>query len=474
MKRILVLLLILFFCFTVLIFCKKSPTDSETVSLSGTVKLEGMDNHADIKVSLYALAEPDSELAAIKQEYPNLGAELSQEVLFDHRQQNAISQTSPTDNGIFTFYNVEPGIYNLVAEKEGFGWRYLHNVEITQSGQEPVDIALQLYKKINLSGLLPQETTLLQDHHYHATADVIVPAGGTLEIEPGVTIEFDRNVALVVNGTLESQGENNNYIWLTSSQPESYFWKGMENILGDSKFNLGYTKIDYGTSALSALGGIVTVNKCFISYNERFGIYIGQSETFYCYHSIFSISYKGVRLEAVANAKIRYNIFTGKGLNNESIGFISNTSIGEFNNNVIQNIETAIVIEYRGNALIQHNHIIECKDGIMINFIKDNKCKISNNTFEKCYRTAFNIYRNGFPQIQFNNIWNVAHTLILGGFYNDYSENIIVSNNFWETSFVEDVIRRIKDTRNNQNNLVRKNYIIKPILSTPLLDAKPK
>ncbi|MFC2088720.1 hypothetical protein ACFLSX_03885, partial [Calditrichota bacterium] len=92
--------------------CSKSPSENETVVFSGTVTLEGMQDHSGVKVSLYKPVELDTALVRINQQYPNIGVQISQETEFDHREHTPSYSTTSNANGVWKIENVTPGTYN--------------------------------------------------------------------------------------------------------------------------------------------------------------------------------------------------------------------------------------------------------------------------------------------------------------------------------------------------------------------------
>ena len=111
--------------------CSNSPTNQEpSGTLTGTVKLEGQTNHSGVTVSLYKLAELDTTILRYNREYPNVGFPISQATEFDHRLGEVVAEAKTKQDGSFEIDGVEEGTYNLVAEKAGFGWKYLYSVRI--------------------------------------------------------------------------------------------------------------------------------------------------------------------------------------------------------------------------------------------------------------------------------------------------------------------------------------------------------
>ena len=113
-----------------LMSCSKQPTSPETGTLTGTVYLEAQTDHSGITVALYELAELDTAIVGYNQRFPNVAFPISQATEFDHRLGEVAAEAKTKQDGSFEIDGVEEGTYNLVAEKAGFGWKYLYPVSI--------------------------------------------------------------------------------------------------------------------------------------------------------------------------------------------------------------------------------------------------------------------------------------------------------------------------------------------------------
>ena len=123
-----VILALLFISFIALVTCHKNPTAPKTGTLTGTVYVEGEQDHSGITVALYKLAELDTTILRYNREYPNVGLSISQATEFEHRLGEVAAEAKTKQDGSFEIDGVEEGTYNLVAEKDGFGWKYLYPV----------------------------------------------------------------------------------------------------------------------------------------------------------------------------------------------------------------------------------------------------------------------------------------------------------------------------------------------------------
>ena len=75
-------LILLIICFIAFVTCHKNPTEHKTGTLTGTVLLEGKQDHSGITVALYKLVELDTTILRYNREYPNVGLPLSQATEF--------------------------------------------------------------------------------------------------------------------------------------------------------------------------------------------------------------------------------------------------------------------------------------------------------------------------------------------------------------------------------------------------------
>ncbi len=77
-----------------------------------------------------------------------------------------------------------------------------------------------------VSGTVPTARWSLAESPYRATADLRVPSDATLTLDPGVIVQFDPDVAMVVEGTLNAAGISDITIVFRGSDP-SRQWDGL-------------------------------------------------------------------------------------------------------------------------------------------------------------------------------------------------------------------------------------------------------
>jgi hypothetical protein len=94
-----------FFLPTILLFlaCSKNPTKPESFSFSGTVHLEGQQDHSGVTVALYNLVELDTAVVRLQKEFSFVGVPISQQTEFDNRLAEAVYMAKTKTYGSFHF-----------------------------------------------------------------------------------------------------------------------------------------------------------------------------------------------------------------------------------------------------------------------------------------------------------------------------------------------------------------------------------
>jgi len=114
--------------------CTKTPTDSRTGTLTGTVLLEGQTDHSGITVALYKLAELDTTILRYNREYPNVGFPISQATEFacppgfwrNHRLGEVVAESKTNADGSLKIENKPEGspreINSSVISRGGYNF----------------------------------------------------------------------------------------------------------------------------------------------------------------------------------------------------------------------------------------------------------------------------------------------------------------------------------------------------------------
>lgn len=285
------------YLFSLFFFTCSSPTsDSKKVTFSGTVTLEGESDYSGVTVALYELVELDTALVKINQEYPTIGVQISQETEFDHRELEPLASTTTAADGSWEI-KVEEGVYNLVVEKEGFGWKYMH-----ETGQGIYNTDLK--KVINLSANILE-----------------IPSGSFVEITENITFSNDLIINTPVTLLFKNDGRvtingnitflNDAFTYLYNDESTSF---NNTNIVIKSDDNIEIDKVVF-----------------FDAFNS---IYINNSTHISITKSIFKSSPTCIDIFNSDNVFISNSIFNKCGIAVESEGsnsILSKNIVGNFN-----------------------------------------------------------------------------------------------------------------------------------------------
>ena len=230
MKKFQILHFIFYFLLILTISNCSDSTEVSKGSLSGIIHLENQTDHSNIIIALYDLAVLDPDIVSINQEYPHIGVIINQHTEFDHRLQDPVKYIETDAEGYFEIKKIPTGMYNIVALKDSFGFKYIYEFEIEKDDNEMTQ-QITLYPETTFSGYFQEtSTTFYTDHHYIIEDDTALLPNQSLTIEPGAVIRINPGVDLTIHGTLTTQGEEINMFWITSNdgfqQEESIKYKG--------------------------------------------------------------------------------------------------------------------------------------------------------------------------------------------------------------------------------------------------------
>jgi hypothetical protein len=81
---------------------------------------------------------------------------------------------------------------------------------------------------------------------YHISGEFVVPADGSLTIEPGVSVHFDTGARMIVNGRLVAEGSEDNPILFTRTPGSQGTWAGVQFVNSAADNRIAYALLEYG------------------------------------------------------------------------------------------------------------------------------------------------------------------------------------------------------------------------------------
>ena len=367
-----------------------SSTSPEKNSISGLVTLENSDDYSGVTVRLYKIDD-----------YPDIN-------LFDHRFNDYVYEVTTDSNGEYEiFYNGNINNYVIVFEKEGYGYKYLNEYNVTYN--------IDLYQEVTVPEIITGEYVFESGRHYIFKQNTIFLENSSITLNQGTFLRIAENKRIDIYGSIR----------------EIY-------------------------------KGTILVTKITSLYaGEADGLYFSNTESVNLTNVVSSNLRYGINFEYCNNISINFT----KMFNNTSKGLLfSHCSNVEISNYYSQNInntppngnfyssEGAIQVINSANITISNLEINQCQVGIKIN--NSQLGVLSNLNIHGCYyglelyeseidvtesffynnnRMDMRICGEGTPKITYN-IFNSDFGLKIGLDTNyDYinSSPIINNNDFY-------------------------------------------
>ncbi len=214
-----------------------------------------------------------------------------------------------------------------------------------------------------VEGEIQQDTVwTLTDSPFIVINDVIIKSGYTLTVEPGVEVRFGGNFSLIVEGTLNAAGTQEDMIKFTSNrdQPQLGDWSTIWFVNKLQTSAVAYCVVQYAENGITIENGNVQISNCEISYNHQNGIYITGDNIGTIEDSAIQLNKDGIHLESPASGitmqgnRVSANIDNGINFEGTWETYIGNVIV--FNNTLSSNSRG---INFYGNvsATVARNSI---------------------------------------------------------------------------------------------------------------------
>jgi len=328
---------------------------------------------------------------------------------------------------------------------------------------------LTIQKGIEVGGVLSENTTWSKDYLYIVTANILVPEGVRLTIEPGVEVRFQDNRYLRVDGELVAIGSPDAPIVFTSDRqsPLQGSYQGIK--FTDSSVDAQFDSSGHYLSGSTIQYAEVAFAGQIEPGGEGGGIYVQNASPYIAHNSVHDNASGGIVLIS-SHARVEYNhIFNNTGLGGLGLhGFSGVARFNDLEDNYTERAGGIYVdgystgrIEYNiihGNyssdndggggmfvsgaqAVITHNVIFNNRNeyyGGAVSFSYEDQ-----STFE--FNTVINnkggiIVGNSTPLIRYNNIlrnhrpgfpFEIQQHIPFNG---SPSQNVLATNNYWGTT----------------------------------------
>jgi len=403
---------------------KAANPNNENVIISGQVTLQNQSDHSGVKISLYLPVELDTALARINNRYTNIGIKITQETSFDHRKSTPFKTTNSQADGTWKIDDVPPGMYNVVAEKEGFGFRVRYLETLTEN------ITFSLLQTDSLSGVYLNDIIIPENGFAVINGNTVFEQNHNLKIGYGSILLFKQNSRVTIKGQLEFFGDQTKYINIIQ-----------ENSIPTSRIRLDNLKN-------------VTLSGLIIKDTEN-GFFINRCDTIQIRNCLFSKNNFGVDIFDSDKIEIQncifYNTRTAINADNSQCNISKNIIYGSEENgyNSLRDRETIItnnLFEKINNALpVNLNAGFGSATSTIVLYQND----FRGNQYH------IRLASSGFITANNNNFLGSALYAVVAPPVPDRIYNF--QNNFWQTNDITNIEAMILD-KNDDPGLSRIDY----------------
>lgn len=454
--------LILFLVAVFLVSCSDS-TQAKKATIVGSVLLEGVNNSEGVKVLLYQAGVVEIELASIHADHPSLGFDIGDKHIFDHRDYAPVYTTTTSSDGSFEIKGVEKDKYILVLLREGFGHRYLYDLELDSDVVEANNGEdIHLFEVIELPQYVDGEFVFETGKTYIANEDAMFLPESKVTFEGGSTLLINPGRGVTCNGSISLAGSVDEPIKITSSDKiydfgiaPAQFAKFEVTELANVADISGLI-LTHSTDGMIIKSTNLTLKQSVFARNNTGCMFtLGQSiavEKSYFVNSAGIIG-KGLTLQDVANISlgdcvfynvenVSLNIVIGQGvtisncfftggqnhiLNSfSSQTFVTNSTFSNAQYNLINTAKSTLDTQYNdieGRVCIYTYHT-----GNQGNSISNGWTKANNNNFNASVQTVrataqFYTYQHEYVPLDFsNNFWGTTSQSMIDESIIDYND----------------------------------------------------
>ena len=451
-----ILYLFLIFNLSSFIFnsCSNESTNPRTLTFSGTVSLEGETNYSGVKVSLYELIELDSTLAEINQRYPGVGVLIDQETEFDPRQNTPAYSTITDGLGNWRIEDVPVGSYNVVAEKDSFGWQIAYE----ENSSRKIVFNLKKIKTYtgNQAGLIQFQDDFINvpaNTTFDVNSQVFFLGRNYMDLSNGADIHF--------RGVIGEDADTRIYfINLSPDTTSTIDFDQLPSLQLTGIYTTPGIRIRISNSEFILSGSIIRGNitdACRISQSD------GLLE-----NNIFRGNGSAVTISETYQTVVRMNIFLK---NNRDLGIFAADSI-LIEDNLFRDGEVNLSL-IRTNGLVQYNNFEQSGQNIELAELSNLEISYNSMIFSD---NNLRLNRRGDLDNAIDLISSM-NNFVATGFFAFYLEDLSVSvpvlakNNFWDTHIKNEIEEKIFDKYDDPGYNVDQYVIFEPFIIFGIDDA---
>lgn len=445
--------------------CSES-TQSKKATVVGSVLLEGVNNSEGVKVLLYQAGVVEIELASIHADHPSLGFDIGDKHIFDHRDYAPVYTTTTSSDGSFEIKGVEKDKYILVLLREGFGHRYLYDLELDSDVVEANNGEdIHLSEVIELPQYVDGEFVFETGKTYIANEDAMFLPESNVTFEGGSTLLINPGRGVTCNGSISLAGSVDDPIKITSSdkiydsgiapaQFAKFEVTELANVADIS--GLVFTHSTDGmvikSSNLELTQSLFARNNTGCMFTSGQSIAIEKS----CFVNSEGIIGKGLVLQDVADVSLEYSVFyeiekvslsivVGQGVAITNCLFTGGQSqvVNSFSS------QTTVTNSTFSNAIYNLTNTARSTMEVQLSDIKGETCMYTYHT-----PNQVNTPTNGWTKVSNSNINGSLYSVRAQALYISSQPYIVLdfSDNYWGTASAAEIEDSIIDTNDLEPN----------------------